>query len=391
MSSRTLVIQGHCDPRFEPVRSCFEENFRERGEIGAAVAIHVAGKVVLDIWAGMADRAAKKPWSASTLVNVYSTSKGLAALCIQLLLERGQLALDAPVAEYWPEFGAHGKGAITLRVLLSHRAGLAAIKDPLPAGALYDHALMANALAAQAPEWEPGTQHGYHAQTFGFLLAELVRRVTGSTLGQYLRDEIARPSGADVHIGLSADNDARVAKLTRPLDLPSPPGETNLMDVWKREPAALTTRAFSNPPPVPGATQTREYRAAEIPASNAHATALGLSRIYAATISPNPDWGQPLLSPAGIARCSEEYAFGMDLVLRMITRFGPGFMLSQPEGSGNFGPNLRSFGHPGMGGSLGFADPDAQIGFGYVMNRMGAAILIDERAHRLVEALYSCI
>jgi CubicO group peptidase (beta-lactamase class C family) len=387
LASVSIQIHGRCDARFEPVRACFEQNFREHGEVGAGCAVHVDGRPVVDLWAGLADRAAQKPWSADTLVNVYSTTKGLAALCMQRLIDQGALDLDARVVDYWPEFGAAGKADIGLRELFSHRAGLAALQQALPATALYDHATMARALAAEAPAWEPGTQHGYHAQTFGFLLGELVRRVTDTTLGHYFRDQIAAPLQADVHIGLPAEHDARVAKLTRPFDQLTPPGEIDLLRVWKTEPDSLTTRAFVNPPPIPGATQTRAWRGAEIPSSNGHATALGLSRIYAALAAG----GARILTPEGVARCSEEHAYGPDLVLRMTTRFGLGFMLSQAEGSGRFGPNLRSFGHPGMGGSLGFADPDARIGFGYVMNRAGASILIDERPRRLIEAVYACI
>jgi CubicO group peptidase (beta-lactamase class C family) len=384
-------IHGHCDPRFAAVRDCFAENFRELGEIGAAVAIHIAGRPVVDLWAGLADRSERKPWTERTLVNVYSTTKGLAALCIQRLIDQRQLDPAARVAEYWPEFAAAGKSAITLHDLLGHRAGLAALRTPLPHAALYDHALIARELAAQEPFWAPGTQHGYHAQTFGFLLGELVRRVTGHTLGHYLREEITGPLAADVHIGLDASDDERVAKVTRPLGEATPAGEIDLMRVWKLEPESLTARAFNNPAPQPGSINTRAYRAAEIPSSNGHATALGLSRIYAALASRDDAREARLLSADGVARCSQEHSAGVDLVLRVPTRFGPGFHLSQSSGSGRFGPNARSFGHPGMGGSLAFADPDAEIGFGYVMNRAGANILIGERPRRLVDALYTCI
>jgi CubicO group peptidase (beta-lactamase class C family) len=391
VESASTEVHGHCDAKFEAVRASFIENFREHAEVGAALAVHVDGQRVIDLWGGLADRAQKKPWSADTLVNVYSTTKGMAALCIQRLIDQGLLELDARVADYWPEFAAAGKGDIHLSVLLSHRAGLAALTQKLPAEALYDHATMASALAAQAPAWEPGTQHGYHAQTFGFLLGELVRRVTGMSLGAYLREQIAGPLQADIHIGLAAADDHRVAKLTRPFGQATPTGEVDLMQIWKSEPDSLTTRAFVNPAPPPGASQTRAFRAAEIPSSNGHASALGVSRMYAALVAATPHGSGRILSPAGVARCSEQYAYGPDLVLRMTTRFGPGFMLSQASGSGRFGPNPRSFGHPGMGGSLGFADPDARIGFGYVMNRAGAAILIDERPRRLIDALYACI
>ena len=391
MPSEELTIYGQCDPRFAAVRQRFADNFRELGEIGAAVSIHVAGQRVVDLWAGLADRAERKPWTERTLVNVYSTTKGLAALCIQRLIDQRQLDPAAKVADYWPEFAAAGKAEITLHDLLGHRAGMAALRTKLPHAALYDHALIARELAAQEPFWQPGTQHGYHAQTFGFLLGELVRRVTGQSLGRYLREEIAGPLDADVHIGLSPENDERVAKVTRPLGEATPAGEVDLMRVWKLEPESLTALAFNNPAPQPGAIQTRAYRGAEIPSSNGHATALGLSRIYSALASRDDAREARVLSAEGVARCYQEHSNGPDLVLRVPTRFGPGFHLSQSSGSGRFGPNPRSFGHPGMGGSVAFADPDAEIGFGYVMNRAGANILIGERPRRLIDALYDCI
>jgi CubicO group peptidase (beta-lactamase class C family) len=391
VDTASVEIHGSCDADFELVRELFAENFRDQGEVGAGVAVHVAGRLVVDLWAGLADRAGRQAWTERTLVNVYSSTKGIAALCIQHLIDRGALALDARVADYWPEFGAAGKGDIRLRELLGHRAGLVALTPKLPHAALYDQAVMANALAAEAPNWNPGTQHGYHAITFGFLLAELVRRVSGVTLGRYLRDHIAGPLDADVYIGLPQELDARVAKVTRPLGEATPPGEVDLMRVWKQEPESLTARAFNNPAPQPGAIQTRAWRAAEMPSSNGHATALGLSRIYAALATSRAGSASPILSAEGVQRCYQEISYGTDLVLRVPTRFGPGFMLSQAEGSGRMGPNRRSFGHPGMGGSLGFADPDAQIGFGYVMNRAGANILIGERPRRLIDALYACI
>ena len=382
----TPSVQGHCDPAFAPVRECFERNFAELREIGAAVAIHVRGRCVVDLWGGLRERAGQpKPWTQDTLVNVYSTTKGVAALVVQHLIDRNLLDPEAHVATYWPEFAQAGKAEIPLRTLLCHAAGLPAIQRALPHEAIYNQDEMAAAIAETPPAWEPGTAHGYHAQTFGFLLAELVRRVSGHTLGRYLSEQIAGPLGADVFVGLPEALDARVAKVTRPLGEPTPAGEVDLLAVWKREPESLTARAFNNPAPQPGAVQTRAYRGAELPSSNGHASALGLSRIYAAVS------GARLFSAACRERCAEQHVFGEDRVLRIPTRFGPGLQLSQPSGSGRFGPNPRSFGHPGMGGSLGFADPDAQVGFGYVMNRAGAGILIDERPRRLVDALYSCI
>lgn len=387
--------EGSCDPQFAAVRAVFETNFRDLREIGAALAVYVDGHKVVDLWGGLRERTGEKPaWTQDTLVNVYSCTKGLAALCVQQLIDRGKLDPEAPVAQYWPEFERQGKGEISLNTLLSHGGGLPAITRRLPAQSVYNQPLMAAALADQAPHWIPGTAHGYHAQTFGFLLAEIVRRVAGCSIGQYLREQIAGPLGADAYIGLPAELDARVARVTRPLAEPTPEGEVDLTAVWKREPESLSALAFNNPPPQPGAAQTRDWRAAELPSSNGHASALGLARIYAAasgSAARDRPASTELFSAEARARCSEELRFGADLVLRIRTRFGPGLILSQPEGSGRFGPNPRSFGHPGMGGALGFADPDAHIGFGYVMNRAGAGILIDERPRRLIEAVYSSI
>ena len=390
-----LKSEGSCDPRFAAVRAVFETNFRDLREIGAAVAVYIDGRKVVDLWGGVRERTGDKPaWTQDTLVNVYSCTKGLAALCVQHMVDRGKLDPDAPVAKYWPEFERAGKAEISLNTLLSHAGGLPAVTRRLPAQALYNQSLMAAALADQAPHWVPGTTHGYHAQTFGFLLAEITRRVAGCSLGQYLREQIAGPLGAEAYVGLPAELDARVARVTRPLGEPTPGDEVDLSALWKREPESLSALAFNNPPPQPGAAQTREWRAAELPSSNGHASALGLARIYAAASGHAPlDRASPseLFSAECRARCATELRFGTDLVLRIRTRFGPGVMLSQPDGTGQFGPNPRSFGHPGMGGALGFADPDAHIGFGYVMNRAGAGILIDERPRRLIEAVYGSI
>ncbi|HKP59528.1 MAG TPA: serine hydrolase domain-containing protein [Polyangiales bacterium] len=380
-------VLGECDPAFEPVRAAFAQNFSENLELGAAVAIQIGGQTVVSLWSGLASRSEQEPWREDTLVNAYSTTKGLAAMCVQHLVDRGAIDLEQPVARYWPEFAAAGKSEIRVRELLGHRAGLCALREPLPHEAIYDHDLMARALAAAPPLWPPGTRHAYHAQTFGFLLAELVRRTAGRTLGQYFREHFAGPLGAEAYIGLPAEHDARVAKLIRPLGEVAPAGEMNLMQVMRDEPESLTSLAFGNPPSAPGSVNTRRWRGAEIPSSNGHVSALGLARVYGALAAGS---GGPL-SREGVARCSEEYSYGHDEVLRLTTRFGPGFMLSQAAGGGRFGPNPKSFGHPGLGGSIGFADPDAGIGFGYVMNRAGAEILVGARPRRLIEALYGCV
>ena len=390
MSAEVPNVLGECDPSFELVREVFVENFREHGELGAGVAVQLDGVTRVHIWAGLASRSDDTPWTERTLVNVYSTTKGMAALCAQRLVDQGLLDLDRPVAQYWPEFAAAGKSAIVVRELLGHRAGLSGVRERLPHDALYDQAWMARVLAAATPLWEPGTRHAYHAQTFGFLVAELVQRLTGRTLGRYFREEIAGPLDADVHIGLAAEEDARVAKLTRPLGEPPPAGEMDLLHVLRTEPDSLTALAFANPPQAPGSVNTRRWRGAEIPSSNGHASALGLARVYGALAARSGDAYRPL-TRAGVQRCTTEYSYGYDEVLRLTTRFGPGFMLSQASGKGRFGPSQRSFGHPGLGGSIGFADPDAGLGFGYVMNRAGADILVGARPRRLIDAVYACL
>ncbi|HKU45071.1 MAG TPA: serine hydrolase domain-containing protein, partial [Polyangiales bacterium] len=291
-------ISGQCDPAFEAVRDAFRENFARELELGAAVAIQVGGRTRVSLWAGLASRAEQAPWREDTLVNVYSTTKGLAAMCIQHLVERGALELDATVARYWPEFAAAGKAAIRVRDLLGHRAGLCGVRERLPHDAIYDQATMARALAAAEPLWPPGTRHAYHAQTFGFLVAELVLRVTDSTLGRYLREHFAAPLAAEVYIGLPAEYDARVAKLVRPLGEAPPPGEMSIMQVLREEPDSLTALAFGNPASAPGAVNTRRWRGAEIPSSNGHASALGLAQLYGALAAGSGG----LLSPAGLAR-----------------------------------------------------------------------------------------
>jgi CubicO group peptidase (beta-lactamase class C family) len=388
MSTEVSPVHGELDPAFDLVREVFEENFRDYGELGASIALQTGGVTRVHLWAGLASRADNQPWTACTLVNVYSTTKGMASLCVHRLIDAGAIGFDAKVADYWPEFATNGKADVTVRELLGHRAGLCGVRERLPHEALYDQAQMARTLAAAPPLWAPGTRHAYHAQTFGFLCAELVLRVTGRTLGQYFREEIAGPLGADVHIGLPASEDARVAKLTRPLGEPAPAGEMDLMHVLRSEPESLTALAFANPPAAPGAVNTRRWRGAEIPSSNGHASALGLASVYGALAA---DSGKAFLTREGVARCSTEVSYGHDEVLRLTTRFGPGFMLSQSSGKGQFGPNPRSFGHPGLGGSIGFADPDAGLGFGYVMNRAGADILVGARPRRLIDAVYACL
>jgi CubicO group peptidase (beta-lactamase class C family) len=384
-----VKVEGSCDPKFNRVKDVFVENFEKRNEVGAAAAVMLDGKSVVDIWAGHADREKTRPWTRDTLVNVYSTTKGVTAICAHRLADKGLLDIDAPVAKYWPEFAQAGKDKLPVRYLLSHKAGLAAVRKPLDDDALFNWNKMTTALAEQEPWWEPGTKHGYHALTFGYLVGEVIRRITGKTPGTYLREEVAGPLGLDLHLGLDAKDDARTGDM---IPMPPPgPGEPNLFAEVMKNPESVAFKAFMNPPNGmrPGMVNTREWRAAEIPAANGHTTARSLAKLYGVLARGGELDGVRVMSKEQVAQCSIEQSSGPDALLVINTRFSLGFMMSQPGAS--LGPNAKSFGHPGAGGSLGYADPEAKIGFGYTMNKMHASLLIDPRAIALIEAVYASL
>ena len=373
-------ILGSCDRRFEAVRDALARNFRDHGELGAAVAIAVEGRLVVDVWAGWMDDARTRLWHEDTLVDVFSVGKAMATTCVLILAERGQVDLEAPVCRYWAEFAAAGKEEVTVRMLLAHRGGLPAVRRPLADEAIYDWDRMTAALAAEQPWWEPGSLHGYHVNTLGFLAGEIVRRVTGDGIGVFFRREVAAPLDADFHFGLGAEHDRRVAEYVFGSGLaagdPEPPNADG-------ERQFLLGRVYLNPPGLSGigTVNTRAWRAAEIPSANGHASARAVARIYAAL-------GSRLLAPETIAQATAEHSAGIDFVLGRPSRFGLGFQLTQPERP--LGPNPRSFGHFGVGGSLGFADPDAGLAFGYVMNRSGPRWQ-NPRNRALIDAVYSSL
>lgn len=383
-------IHGHCAKRFGAVKDALAQSFARGEETGASVAVQVDGENVIDLWAGHADLEGKRPWQRDTIANVFSTTKGVTAILAHRLVEEGRIDLDAPVVRYWPEFGQAGKEKIPVRDLLSHRCGLPALRDFLPAEALYDWDAMTTALAAEKPWWEPGTAHGYHAVTYGWLVGEVIRRVAGKSVGRYLRDELAAPLDLDFAIGLAEADDVRCAELSPPPPI-APVGEPNLMELILSDPTSITALAFINPPSLmmPGAVTSRAWRGAEIPGANGHGTARALASLYGAIAAGGDVGGVHVLGPEAARRAATEQSFGPDLVLRLRTRFGLGFMLSQP--GNELGPNEGAFGHPGAGGSIAFADPKARVGFSYVMNRMGPYILIDPRATALVNAFYGCL
>ncbi|MGH7779465.1 MAG: serine hydrolase domain-containing protein [Candidatus Binataceae bacterium] len=385
-----VKIDGTCNEKFRRVREVFAANFENDGEIGAAIAVTVDGAPVLDLWGGHADHARTRPWTRDTLVNVYSTTKGLTAICAHRLVDQRKLDLDAAVARYWPEFAQAGKEKLPVRFLLSHQAGLPAVSKPLASETFYDWNAMCAALAEQKPWWEPGTRHGYHAITYGWLVGEVIRRASGKTMGAYFRDEIAGPLGLDAHVGLDAKEDARVAEIV-PAPPPPPDAPSEFAEMLKN-PESMIARAIMNPPEVvldPKVVNSRAFRAMELPSANGHATARALARVYGALARGGEIGGHRVLTPASIARGHTEQAFGMDEVLRQPTRIGLGFMLS--HAGARLGPNPHSFGHPGAGGSLGFADPGAKIGFGYAMNKMGVDAVMDPRTYRLIDAVYESL
>ncbi|MFJ3509052.1 serine hydrolase domain-containing protein [Streptomyces luteogriseus] len=388
MSGNETQVHGHCDPRFTAVREAFEENFRERGELGAAVAVTVGGETVVDLWGGWADAARSRPWERDTLVNVWSTTKGPVALCAHILADRGLLDLDAPVAVYWPEFAAAGKEKVLVRHLLSHRAGLAGLREPHSLEQLFDWELTTQRLAATEPWWEPGTRSGYHALTYGHLVGEVVRRVSGLRPGAFLAREVTGPLGVDFRIGLPERDFARAAELVQPAVTASSEQTAVFAQLAPAAVAALTNPAVS----AAGAC-TPGWRAAEIPAANGHGTARAVAALYGVFAGRGAYAGHRVLSPEAAERVHEGQGGCRDLVLgagfEHETEVGLGLWLSGPDGS--YGPNPRAFGHDGFGGSCGLADPEAGVSLGYVMNRMGPHIANDPRKTTLVEALYSAL
>ena len=389
--SESMPVQGTCDPRFVKLRELFQHSFDSGVEIGAAVSFVIDGKCVVDLWGGHYDIARTREWERDTLVNVYSTTKGMAAVCANQLIERGLLDIAAPVAEYWPEFAAGGKEKVTVRWLLSHRAGLCAVRKPLPKRALYDWDLMCDELAAQEPWWNPGEGHGYHAFTYGFLVGEVVRRITGESLGTFFRKNVALPLDADFHIGLSAEHDSRTsdmfsvhignkpASVKKPDD-PPPSAAGPFAEFARRlqDPTTMQWAALLNPPQDRDAVNTRAWRAAEIPAVNGHGTARALARIYGALARGGEIDGVRILMPETIARATTEEVSGPERLFcgAVPMRFGLGFVLSdESHRYARLSPNPRSFGHAGGGGSLGMADPDRGIGFGFTMNNMQAGMV----------------
>jgi len=393
MSSEAAEVQGRCEPRFESLRRALADTIETGREVGAAIAVYVGKQPVVDLWAGHTDSARTRPWDEDTIVNLYSVGKAVTAVCALRLVESGALDLDSPVSRYWPEFGQAGKRHLPVRYLLTHQAGLPAVFRELPVGAVLQWEAMTEALATQEPWWKPGEGHGYHVNTYGFLIGEVVRRVTGKSLGAYLRDEIARPAGVDFFLGFGPELDARCADIIPPL--PGPDGEQRRVFL-DGDLAALTglsrmrAGAYRNPPNLSGQgiVNTREWRAAEVPSTNGHGNARAVARLYSALAADGELDGVHILSPATVEMAIAEQVYGEDLVLQRPTRFGLGFQLTMRERP--LGPYPRSFGHFGAGGSLGFADPDAHVAFAYAMNQ-GREGWQHKHVRHLIDRVYAAL
>jgi CubicO group peptidase (beta-lactamase class C family) len=393
------TIDGEVAAGYEPVREAFQANFEQRGEVGAAFALYKDGTKVVDLWGGVADVDTGRAWDEDTLQLVFSTTKGATAACAMLLVERGLLDLDAPVVEYWPEFKAEGKQDIPVRWLLSHRAGLPAVDAELSAEQLFAWDPIVEALAAQAPYWEPGSKHGYHAVTYGYLVGEVIRRISGRSVGAFFADEIAGPLGDEFFIGLPAQHEPRVTKhieqkfeipadqrdAMKDMDLNAFPPEVRDLIAAFLDPNSLSMRALNLVSPALDFNDPALH-AAEIPAANGICTARSLARFYAGLIGEVD--GVRILKPETVDVARTEQSSGPDEILKKITRFGLGFMLDGPDVP-YFGDG--SFGHDGAGGSMGFADPESGIAFGYVMNKMNGNINADPRPQALVEAVRTCL
>ncbi len=368
---------GYADERFAGVRDVFEDNLDSGADLGAAVAVTLDGETVVDLWGGWADEARTRPWQADTIVNVYSITKTMTALTALLLADRGELDFAAPVARYWPEFAANGKAAITVAQVLSHSAGMSGWKEPMAAADLYDWEKATALLAAQAPLWEPGSAPGYHGVTQGYLVGEVVRRITGKSLGTVFREEIAAPLDADFHIGLAPEHDDRVADLIPPIPPPPAPGFV---------PSEFMMNIALNPTLDPLAPRTRAWRGAEIPAAGGTGNARAIAEIHALLATGGVAKGKRLMSEAGCRKALELQIEGTDVVMGIPARFGLGFGL---PGAWLETPGPNSLFWAGWGGSLALIDMDARTSFAYVPNRMSMGMLVDPRALALAQAMWA--
>ncbi len=381
-----MHIQGYFDLKFEALKEAFAALFDDPQERGMALCVQVGGETVVDLWAGVADKDGQQAWHSDTILNLFSCTKTFTAVTALQLVGEGKLELDAPVARYWPEFAAAGKGKITLRHLLSHQAGLPALRQMLAPEALYDWQTMTAALAAEQPWWALGEGHGYAPITYGWLVGEVLRRVEGCGPGESIVARTAKPLGLDFHVGLADEEFDRVAIISRGKGNFGDAAAQRLLKTMMSDPSAMSTRAFTNPPSIMTSTNKPEWRRMQQPAANGHGNARSLAGFYSGLLDGR------LLEPQLLAELTREHAVGEDKTLLTRTRFGLGCMLDQPDvANATYGMGARAFGHPGAGGSIGFADPERDVAFGFVTNNLGPFVLMDPRAHKLARLLADCL
>ncbi|MEM9573303.1 MAG: serine hydrolase domain-containing protein [Pseudomonadota bacterium] len=371
-------ISGNCDDRFVGVKAAFENNFNTLDEIGASVAITYEGEFVVDLWGGHLTRDKAAPWAEDTIINVWSSTKTMAAMCLLLLADKGEVDLHAPVGTYWPEFNTGGKDKVEVRHFLSHMAGLSGMDTPVDSEAVYDWDWMVRELAAQTPWWEPGTASGYHALTQGHLIGEVVRRVTGQTLGAFYKQEIADPLGADFHIGTPESEFSRIS----PLETPT---STATFD----DQESIAARTFKNPAVDAAQAMEDGWRKAEIPAANGHGNARSIVRAQTPMANGGEAFGKKILSEAGTRRVFEQQASGVDLVLGIPLILGMGYGINNPVLP--LGPNKNIAFWGGYGGSIVLIDQDARMCISYVMNRMESGLTGDMRGFALIMAAYAAL
>ncbi len=375
-----MKIEGHFDERFSKVRDAFERNFQERGDVGACFAATLEGEYVVDIWGGFQDEARTRPWQEDTIINVYSTTKTMTFISALILADRGQLDLDAPVAKYWPEFAANGKEDVRVKHFLSHSAGLPGFSRPLSLEELYDWDTACADLASQAPWWKPGTQCGYHAITQGFLIGEVVRRITGRSFGTFFREEVAEKVGADFHVGVDPAHFHRIAELV---------AAEEQAPILQMDPESIPGRVFAGLDISPETTASEGWRRAEIPAANGHGNARSVVRAQTALANGGRAFGVELLSAAGCKRALEPQIEGMDAVIGLPLSFGMGYAF--PSEAIPVSPNANTLWWGGAGGSTIVVDTDAHLCFSYVMNQMDNNIVGDPRGASLGNELYECL
>ena len=389
------AVRGYCATDFEPLAQAFVRNFEERGEVGASVCVTLHGEPVVDLWGGTKDPEAQTPWQEDTLCVVFSSTKGAVALAAHTLVANGELDVDAPVKRYWPEFAAHGKEDATVRMMLDHSVGVPAIREKLKEKGCCDWDYMVERLEREAPFWKPGARNGYHLITFGWTVGELVRRTAGQSLGAYFREALAHPTQAECWIGLPESEEPKVAPVipTRPVRGAEVSAFTQALI---GDPESIPSRAFFNQGGF--SPNSRSCHAAEIGGAGAVANGRGLARSYAPFACGGSLNGQRFVDEDALAAMSEvAVATHEDATLLIPTRFSLGFMKSmdnrreQAVDKSSAILSSAAFGHVGMGGSIGFADPVESMSFGYAMNKLGTGILLNERGQSLVDAAYRCL